>query len=103
MKGWGAMNGSEEQQVQRPWGGLVGRLCRTRYQKGNQAWDLGSWDQEVVSLGPCKWGDEIVACSFCVVGSQVANTRSTGRIQPSTLFYPAWHLVSTWWQHRALA
>ena len=27
--------------------------------------------------------------------SQVANTRPEGRIRPSTLFYPAWHLVST--------
>lgn len=50
----------------RPEVGLVGRLYRTRYQKGNQAWDLGSWDQEVVSLGPCKCDDVIVACSFCV-------------------------------------
>ena len=31
--------------------------------------------------------------------AQVANTRPKGQIQPSTLFYPAWHLNSTWWQH----
>ena len=32
---------------------------------------------------------------------QVANTRLLGQIWPSTLFYLAWHLVSTWWQRRA--
>ena len=31
--------------------------------------------------------------------AQVANTRPVGRIQLSTLFYLAQHLVSTWWQH----
>ena len=35
--------------------------------------------------------------------AQVANTRPVGQIRPSSLFYPPWHLVSTWWQHRALA
>ena len=34
---------------------------------------------------------------------QVANTRPTGRIWPSTLFYQAQHLVSTQKQGRALA
>ena len=31
----------------------------------------------------------------------MANTRPVGRIRPSTLFYPAWHLVSTWRQCQA--
>ena len=31
--------------------------------------------------------------------SQAANTRPVGRIWPFTLFYLAWHLVSTQWQH----
>ena len=35
--------------------------------------------------------------------SQVANTRSTGQTQPSTLFYPAQHLVSTRRQQGALS
>ena len=29
----------------------------------------------------------------------MANTRPSGQIRPSTLFYPAQHLVSTWRQH----
>ena len=33
--------------------------------------------------------------------AQVANTRPTSGIWPSTLFYLAWHLVSTWQQRRA--
>ena len=37
-----------------------------------------------------------------MVRTQVANTRPIGRIQPSTLFYPARHLVSTRQQCRAL-
>ena len=37
------------------------------------------------------------------IKAQVANTRPTGRIRPSTLFYPARHLISTQRQHRALA
>ena len=32
------------------------------------------------------------------LSAQVANTRPVGGIRPSTLFYPAWHLVSTSWQ-----
>ena len=32
--------------------------------------------------------------------AQVVNTRPMGRIRPSTLFYLAWHLVSTWRQRR---
>ena len=47
---------------------------------------------------PCLW--VIHTCSLS--SPQVANTRPMGQIQPSTLFYPAKHLVSTWWQHRAL-
>ena len=35
--------------------------------------------------------------NLCPLRPQVANTR------PSTLFYPVQHLVSTQWQHRALA
>ena len=34
---------------------------------------------------------------------QVANTRPTGGIRPSTLFYLVRHLVSTWQQHQVLA
>ena len=34
---------------------------------------------------------------------QVANTKPVAWIWPSTLFYPAWYLVPTWWQHEALA
>ena len=33
--------------------------------------------------------------------SQVANTRPSSQIRPSSLFYPAQHLVSTQWQRRA--
>lgn len=32
---------------------------------------------------------------------QGVNTQPAGPIQPSTLFYPARHFVSTWWQCRA--
>ena len=38
---------------------------------------------------------------FRPIKAQVANTRPMGRIQPSILFYPAWHLVSTQQQRRA--
>ena len=40
---------------------------------------------------------------YCRPGptAQVANTRPTGHIRPSTLFYLAWHLVSTQQQCRA--
>ena len=37
-----------------------------------------------------------------VLKTQVANTRPVGWIRPSTLFYPAWQLVPTCQQHRAL-
>ena len=33
--------------------------------------------------------------------AQVANSRPSGWIRPSTLFYLARHLVSTWWQCQA--
>lgn len=43
-----------------PWGaadadevGRVGKLYRTRYQKGNQARALGRWDQELVLRALC--------------------------------------------------
>ena len=40
---------------------------------------------------------------FWCLSPQVANTRSAGWKRPSTLFYPAWHLVSTWRQRQALS
>lgn len=57
--------------------GFVGKLYRTRYQKGNQTWDLGSWDQEMVFSGPaggmlnshglqflCHWGFKFLTTTF---------------------------------------
>ena len=38
----------------------------------------------------------------CLYKTQVTNTRPAGRIQPSTFFYPARHLISTQWQRGAL-
>ena len=57
----------------------------------------------VVDANPCFPMTGTPNVSSQLSRAQAANTRAAGWIRPSTLFYLAWHLVSTRRQHRDLA
>ena len=64
-----------------------------------------NWSPGQCPPGQClkqsEWNEGSLCTPFPLFSSQAADTRPEGWTQPSTLLYPARHLVSTRWQRRA--